>query len=189
MSIYDQTRIYHLSRLSLGNINYNINELSTKEDKTRVGFFMCEIQPKTRHTSLFQKSYDLLTIGRKMIKNRPIKKPFVDGLEHQTSDGQCTIKPQRQKSNSLGVPEHTPKPDAIKHRGWDLMRHRIVSGLHIRNSGSSKIKEKMQTSQQDVDKRTNSPMGNQSIHGPQRRNSISLRSPIKIITHSGKIKK
>ena len=32
-------------------------------------------------------------------------------------------------------------------------------------------------------------MGNQSIHGPQRQNSISLRPPIKIITLFEKIKK
>ena len=75
MSICDQTRIYHLSRLSLGNINYNINKLSTKEEKTRVGFFMCEIQPKARHTGLFWNSDDLLTIDGKMIKNGPIKNP------------------------------------------------------------------------------------------------------------------
>ena len=74
MSICDQMRIYHLSWLSLRNINYNINELSTKEERARIGFFMCEIQPKKRHVSLFRNSYDLLTIGGKTIKNKPIKK-------------------------------------------------------------------------------------------------------------------
>ena len=55
MSIYDQTRIYHLFRLSLRNINYNINEMNTTEEKTRVWFLCANLNLKTRHTGLLQK--------------------------------------------------------------------------------------------------------------------------------------
>ena len=38
MSVCDQTRIHHLFRLSLINIHHNINNMSTKEEKTEARF-------------------------------------------------------------------------------------------------------------------------------------------------------
>ena len=58
--------------------------MSTMEEKTRVWFVCAKFDLKTKHTSLLQNSYDLITIGGKMIKNRHMKTP-IGGSKHLTS--------------------------------------------------------------------------------------------------------
>ena len=59
-------------------------KMSTAEEKTGVWFLCAKFDLKTKHTSLLRNSYNLITIGRKTIKNGHMKTP-IGGSEHLTS--------------------------------------------------------------------------------------------------------